>query len=238
MRQSYRFALPLALVAALALIGCGGTAEEPAAETAAAPEPAPAAEPAGDFMPIFNGTSLEGWKLIGGHGEGYLVQDGKIILPKGGGGNLYYDEELKDFVLRFEFMLEDGSNNGLCIRCPMAEKETAYQGNELQIIDNNSERYKSIETWQKHGSLYNVFPAKADAPLEPAGEWNQQEVTVQGRNVKVVLNGETILDVNMDSVTDAETIEKHPGLKRETGYIGFLGHNEPIQFRNLELKKL
>lgn len=238
MRQSYRFAIPLALAAGLALIGCGGPAEEPAAETAAAPEAPPAAEPAGDFMPIFNGTSLEGWKLLGGHGEGYLAQDGKIVLPKGGGGNLYYDEELKDFVFRFEFLLEDGSNNGLCIRCPMVEKDTAYQGNELQIIDNNSERYKAIEPWQKHGSLYNVFPAKADAPLKPAGEWNTEEVTVQGRTVKVVVNGETILDVNMDDVTDPETIEKHPGLKRETGYIGFLGHNEPIQFRNLELKKL
>ncbi|MEZ5361734.1 MAG: DUF1080 domain-containing protein [Bryobacterales bacterium] len=237
MRQSYRFALPLALAAGFALVGCGGpAAEEPAPETtAAAPEPAPAA---GDFMPIFDGKSLEGWKLLGGHGEGYLVENGEIVLPKGGGGNLFYDEELKDFVFRFEFKLEDGSNNGLCIRCPMTDKDTAYQGNELQIIDNNSDRYKDIKVWQKHGSLYNVFPADPNAPLKPAGEWNQEEVTVQGRTVKVVLNGATILDVNMDDVTDPETIEHHPGLKRETGYIGFLGHNEPIEFRNLELKKL
>ena len=235
MLQDFRFGASIAVAAGLALIACGPAAEEPA-QTAEAPAPAAKSSEAG-FTPIFDGSTLAGWKLIGGHGEGYLAQDGKIVLPAGGGGNLYYEEDLKDFVFRFEFMLEDGSNNGLCIRCPMVEKATAYEGNELQIIDNNSERYKDIEPWQKHGSLYNVFPAKP-APLKPAGEWNQEEVTVQGRTVKVVVNGETILDVNMDDVTDPETIEKHPGLKRASGHIGFLGHNEPIQFRNLELKKL
>ena len=218
----------------VALVACGPPQEQPSTETAEAAVDEPAS---GGFEPIFDGHSLDGWTLIGGHGDGYLAQDGKIVLPRGGGGNLFYEEELTDFVFRFEFLLEDGSNNGLCIRCPLTEKDTAYAGNELQIIDNNSERYKDIEPWQKHGSLYNVFPAKTGA-LKPAGEWNQEEVTVQGRTVKVVVNGQTILDVNMDDVTDAETIEKHPGLKRASGHIGFLGHNEPIRFRNLELKKL
>lgn len=233
LKQHRRFGLAIAIAAGL--IACGAPAEEPAAESAPAPEAVEAA--AGEFVSIFDGSSLEGWELLGGHGEGYLAQDGRIVLPKGGGGNLFYDEELTDFVFRFEFLLEDGSNNGLCIRCPLTEKDTAYAGNELQIIDNNSERYKDIKEWQKHGSLYNVFPAKTGA-LKPAGEWNSEEVTVQGRTVKVVVNGQTILDVNMDDVTDPETLEKHPGLQRESGYIGFLGHNEPIQFRNLELKKL
>jgi hypothetical protein len=233
--HKFRFGASIAAAAGLALIGCGGPAAEEAAPEAAVP--APADDMNAGFTPIFDGSTLNGWKLLAGHGDGYLAQDGKIVLPAGGGGNLFYDEDLKDFTLRFEFMLEDGSNNGLCIRCPMTDKNTAYDGNELQIIDNNSERYKDIEVWQKHGSLYNVFPAKTGA-LKPAGEWNLEEVTVQGRTVKVVVNGQTILDVNMDDVTDPETIAHHPGLKRESGYIGFLGHNEPIQFRNLELKKL
>ncbi len=224
------------LAAGLLLAACGAPPEQPSAEAAESPAPASqAAEPG--FEPIFDGASLAGWTLLGGHGEGYLAQDGKIVLPRGGGGNLYFEEELTDFVLRFEFQLEDGSNNGLCIRCPLTEKDTAYVGNELQIIDNHSERYKDIKRWQKHGSLYNVFPAKTGA-LKPVGEWNEEEVTVQGRMVKVVVNGQTILDVNMDDVSDPETLEKHPGLRRASGHIGFLGHNEPVQFRNLRLKKL
>lgn len=221
-----------AMAGLLALSGCGG-GEAPAPEAAAPP----AEEPAAEFVSIFDGQSLEGWELLGQTGDGYLAADGVLSLPPGGGGNLFYDKELTDFVVRFEFKLEDGSNNGLCIRCPKQDKSLAYEGIELQIIDNNAERYKDIETWQKHGSLYHVFPAKTGA-LKPTGEWNLEEVTVQGTKVKVVVNGQTILDVDTSTVTDPEVLEKHPGLKRTSGYIGFLGHNEPVEFRNIEVKEL
>lgn len=221
-----------AIAGLLAIAGaCGGAAPEP---EAAAPEPEPAEA---EFESAFNGESLEGWELIGQTGDGYLASGGVLSLPEGGGGNLFYDQELTDFVVRFEFKLEDGSNNGLCIRCPKQAKSLAYEGIELQIIDNNSERYKDIEPWQKHGSLYHVFPAETGA-LKPAGEWNMEEVTVKGTQVTVVVNGQTILDVDTSTVTDPEVLEKHPGLKRTSGYIGFLGHNEPIEFRNIEVKKL
>jgi hypothetical protein len=189
------------------------------------------------FVSLFDGETLNGWKLLGKTGDGYLAQDGKIVCPPGGGGNLFTEKQFRDFVLRFEFKLVDGSNNGLAIRSPMVTGSVAYEGMELQIIDNNSERYKDIQPWQRHGSLYHVFPAKTGFLKKP-GEWNEQEVTVQGRNVKVVLNGHTILDVNLDSVTDPEVLTKHPGLKRGAGHIGFLGHNEPIEFRNIRVKEL
>jgi hypothetical protein len=196
---------------------------------------ASSAEPG--FETIFDGKSLNGWTLVGKTGDGYLAGDGVLRCPPKGGGNLFYDRELTDFVVRFEFKLEEGSNNGLCIRCPRGDASLAYDGNELQIINNNGERYKNIEEWQKHGSLYNVFPAKTGA-LKPVGQWNQEEVVVQGRQVKVTVNGMVILDVNMDEAKDPEIVKKHPGLKRKSGYIGFLGHNEPIEFRNIRLKQL
>ena len=189
------------------------------------------------FTPIFDGKSLDGWKLLGKTGEGYLVKDGKIVCPPKGGGNLFHEKEYSNFVLRFEFKLEDGSNNGLAIRSPLQTSSLAYEGMELQIIDDTSARYKDIEPWQKHGSLYHVFPAKA-GHLKPVGEWNAQEVTVNGRKVKVVLNGHTILDVNMDDVKDPEILAKHPGLQRKSGHVGFLGHNEPIEFRHIRIKTL
>lgn len=196
-----------------------------------------AANPEPGFVSIFDGKSLNGWTLIGKTGEGYLVQDGKIVCPPGGGGNLFYDKEFSDFVLRFEFKLFEGSNNGLAIRSPMQARNIHYEGMELQILDNNAERYKEIEPWQVHGSLYHVFPAKRGS-LKKTGEWNQEEVTVQGSHIKVVLNGDTILDVNLDDVTDPELLAKHTGLKRKSGYIGFLGHDEPIEFRNIRIKNL
>ncbi len=189
------------------------------------------------FTPLFDGKTLNGWTLLGKTGEGYRVEDGKIFCPRKGGGNLFTDKEYADFIIRFEFKLEDDSNNGLAIRAPLQEGGIAYEGMELQIISNGGERYKNIEPWQKHGSLYHVFPAKTGY-LKKSGEWNQQEVIVQGRQVKVILNGHTILDANLDAVTDPEILEKHPGLQRKSGHIGFLGHNEPIAFRHIRIKEL
>lgn len=189
------------------------------------------------FQPLFDGESLDGWLLLGGSGDGYIAGDGTLRCPPGGGGNLLSAAEYADFVLRFEFKLEDGSNNGLCIRCPLAWSDLAYSGTELQIIDNRSERYANIQPWQKHGSLYHVFPARTGY-LKPAGEWNEQEVTAKGSKIKVVLNGETILDVDTHTVKDRRILAKHPGLNRKSGHIGFLGHNEPVAFRNIRIKRL
>ncbi len=189
------------------------------------------------FESLFDGTSLDGWVLLGQHGHGYLVEDGKIVCPRGSGGNLLSASEYSDFVLRFEFKLEAGSNNGLCIRCPLAWRGLAYDGNELQIIDNTAERYKDIKPWQKHGSLYHVAPAKTGA-LKPVGEWNMQEVTADGTRIRVVLNGTTILDIDTRDVKDRSILARHPGLQRKSGHIGFLGHNEPVAFRNIHIKRL
>jgi hypothetical protein len=189
------------------------------------------------FVPIFDGKTLDGWYLARERGPGYLVEDGKIVCPPGGGGNLLTEKEYADFILRFEFRLEEGSNNGLGIRAPKNARDVAYAGIELQIIDDYAEKYKDLQPWQRHGSLYHVFPAKV-GHLKPAGEWNEQEVVVQGSRVKVILNGATILDVDTSTVTDPEILEKHPGLKRRSGHIGFLGHNDPVEFRNIRIKEI
>ncbi len=188
------------------------------------------------FHSLFDGESLDGWVLLGRTGDGYIARDGALVCPPGGGGNLLSASEYSDFVLRFEFKLEDGSNNGLCIRCPLAWGDLAYMGSELQIIDNRSERYKNIKPWQKHGSLYHVFPARTGY-LKPTGEWNAQEVVAKGSKIKVILNGETILDVDTHTMKDRRILAKHPGLNRKSGHIGFLGHNEPVEFRNIRIKQ-
>lgn len=189
------------------------------------------------FVPLFDGKTLDGWTLTRERGPGYRVEDGKIVCPEGGGGNLLTDQEFSDFILRFEFRLEEGSNNGLGIRAPKNAPDVAYQGIELQIIDNTAEKYRELKPWQKHGSLYHVFPAKTGY-LKPVGEWNEQEVIARGTEIRVTLNGTIILDVDTDDVTDPELLEKHPGLKRKSGHIGFLGHNDPVEFRNIRIKDL
>jgi hypothetical protein len=192
------------------------------------------------FTSLFDGRTLNGWTLVGGRGEGYGVKDGVLYCAKGGGGKLITDREYGDFVLRFDFKMPlEGSNNGLGIRAPR-EGDAAYQGMELQIIDEAaalSGKWGKLKDTQYHGSVYDVVPARRGA-MKPAGQWNSQEVTVKGRQVTVVLNGQTILDADLDSVKDPEVLKKHPGLQRTSGHIAFLGHNDYIEFRNIRVKEL
>lgn len=194
-----------------------------------------AAEPG--FVSIFNGKDLTGWTLVKKSGSGYVVENGTLICPLDGGGNLLTEKEYSDFVLRFEFKMEPGGNNGLGIRAPLAG-DIAYSGIELQILDHDHEKYKGwLKPNQRHGAVYDVIPPIADA-LKPAGQWNQEEVTVQGRKIVVVLNGKKIVDADLSTVKDPEVLKKHPGLQRTSGRIGFLGHKSLVEFRNIRIKEL
>jgi hypothetical protein len=189
------------------------------------------------FTPLFNGKNLDGWTLVGKHGPGYVVENGEIVCPADGGGNLFTSAEYSNFVLRFEFRLHEGSNNGIGIRAPL-EGDAAYVGMEIQILDHDAPEYAGkLKPAQKHGSIYDVVPAKTGF-LKPTGEWNSEEIEANGRRIKVTLNGHVIVDANLDDVKDPEVLKRHPGLQRTTGHIGLLGHNSPVEFRNLRVKTL
>ncbi|NIR60685.1 MAG: DUF1080 domain-containing protein, partial [Gammaproteobacteria bacterium] len=74
------------------------------------------AEAAEGFVSLFNGEDLTGWV---GATEGYFVSNGAIVCDPDTGGNLYTESEYADFVLRFEFRLTPGANNGLGVRAPL-----------------------------------------------------------------------------------------------------------------------
>ncbi len=185
------------------------------------------------FVPLFNGMDLAGW--IGDTG-GYVVEDGSIICRPG--GNLYTENEYSDFVMRFEFKLSRGANNGLGIRTP-PEGDPAYVGMEIQILDNTADMYKDLRPYQYHGSIYGVAPAKRGY-LNPVGEWNSQEVTARGNQITVNLNDTTVVDADIREASTPNTLDEreHPGLERTTGHIGFLGHGSRVEFRNIRVKEL
>lgn len=189
------------------------------------------------FVDLFDGESLNGW--IGKCREHFSIDAGTMTCAKGCQGKLLTEREYRDFVLRFEFRLTPGANNGLAIRVPQAG-DAAYEGIELQILDNSAEKYKNLQKYQYHGSAYGVAAARRGA-LKPTGEWNKQEVVCRGRTLKVTLNDQVILDVNLDEAApNGKTIDgkAHPGLSREQGHVGFLCHGDSVSFRNVRIKEI
>jgi hypothetical protein len=194
-----------------------------------------AAEPG--FTDLFDGKTLNGWVRVGDKGSGYFVENGLLVSAPDFHGNLFTEREYSDFILRFEFRLTEGANNGVGIRAPL-EGDSAYVGMEIQILDHDAPVYRGkLRPAQYHGSVYDLFPAKTGF-LKPTGEWNQEEIVAQGSHIVVRLNGTVITDADLSTVTDPKVLEKHPGVKRPGGHIGLLAHLSRVEFRNLRIKEI
>jgi hypothetical protein len=188
-----------------------------------------------DYTPLFNGSDLAGWT---GDTRGYAVEDGAIVC-RPIGGRLFTADEYGDFSFRFDFKMSAHGNNGVGIRSPL-KGDPAYVGLEIQVLDDHSEKYAAtIKPWQAHGSIYGIVPAKRGFQ-KPLGEWNHEEIIAQGRHITVILNGETIVDANLDEATKDGTLDgkEHPGQTNERGHIGFLGHGARVEFKNVRIKNL
>lgn len=186
------------------------------------------------FTSLFHGNDLSGWQ---GAVDNYEVTaDGAIRCKPRKGGTLYTKDEYGDFVVKLEIRLPKAGNNGLAIRYP-GEGDPAYAGmTELQVLDTPGYP-DQLDPRQVHGSAYGMVPA-ATGYLRPVGEWNYQEVTVQGSKITVELNGTVILDTDLSEVTEFMGGSPHPGKDLMKGYFGFAGHNDPVEFRHISIKPL
>ena len=203
------------------------------------------------FEMLFDGTNLDKWQ---GDFEGYIPMNGTIYVSAnyGSTGNLYTKKEYRNFVYRFEFcFLREGVNNGVGIRTPMGV-DAAYEGMcECQILDHDAPMYANLRDYQVHGSAYGIIPAKR-VVHKPLGEWNTEEIRVEGDRIKVTLNGEVILDGNLRTACKGHNVSKdgskenpytydhknHPGMFNKTGYISFCGHGEGLKIRNVRVLDL
>jgi len=186
------------------------------------------------YKSVFNGKDFEGW---GGPIENYEVKDGAIVCKPHKGGTIHTNEEFSDFEVKVEFKLPPGGNNGLAIRYP-GTGDTAYVGMcELQILDDTDPKYSKLDPRQYCCSIYGSVPAKTGY-LRPLGDWNFEHAIINGHTIKVELNGYTVVDADVSTVKEFMHNSKHPGLMRTSGSFGFAGHSDPVQFRNIEIKKL
>ena len=185
------------------------------------------------FVSLFNGKDLTGWV---GATNGYAVENGQLYCIPSIGGKLLTAKQYDNFILRFEFLVYTNSNNGLGIRCP-PEGDAAYNGMELQILDDSGSQYTKLHDYQYHGSIYGVVPANRGFQKK-VGQWNFQEVRAIGSKITVILNGEVIVDADIAGIKDTVDGKKHPGLHNPAGHIGWLGHGCRVDWRNIRVKEV
>jgi hypothetical protein len=186
---------------------------------------------AGSFTPLFNGQDLAGWQ---GAIDKYAVEGGTIVSQ--GGGNLFTKSTHGDFLLKLEFKLPPGGNNGLAIRYP-GSGDAAYVGMcELQVLDDSAPQHAALDPRQYHGSAYGMTAATRGYQ-RPVGEWNFQTVRVQGNSIQVELNGTKILDTDLSKVTEFMKPKFQRPIPAE-GHLGFAGHGPGVSFRNIGIQTL
>ena len=181
------------------------------------------------FVSLMPKDGKSGWeKTVHTTPEGYIEGDGCYIAKKFG-----------DFVLRFEFRLQPGSNSGIGLRSEQGQN-AAFNGMEIQVLDNSAERYANLKDWQYHGSIYGVVPAKRGA-LKKVGEWNVEEISAIGDHIKVTLNGQVIVDAKLhEAAPDGKTLDgkKHHRIFAKDGYIRLCGHGGGVEFRKMRIKEI
>ncbi len=171
----------------------------------------------GPMKPLFNRSDLSGWKARSASVEnGWVVRNG-ILTNATPGNDLITETTYNDFKLHAEFRYPKGSNSGIYLR-------GRY---EMQIEDNYGDEPES----HKVGGIYGFLTPSVNA-AKPAGEWQSVDVTLIGRVVTVVLNGERVIDRQTIPGATGGALDNN---EAAPGPLMIQGDHGPVEFRKLSI---
>jgi|HubBroStandDraft_1064217.scaffolds.fasta_scaffold197468_1 hypothetical protein len=216
-----------------------------------APAPAHASEPntlsdaeqSGGWHLLFDGHSLAGWRSLADPdpGAGWKVIDGCIVRTAHS-GDLVTIDDFGDFELSIEWKVEDATNSGILYRVSLSERQTFFTGPEYQILDNvhGDDR---VEPKHRAGALYDLVAPKLDN-TRPVGTWNTARIVVRGWHVEHWMNGEKIVDIDLDS-PEGRQLKMHskfasmPSFAAYShGHIALQDHTNSVSYRNIKIREL
>lgn len=172
----------------------------------------------GKTIPLFNGKDLTGWTPSDPNATAkWTVQDGILVSP-GRGPELISNRKFNDFKLHVEFNCAKGSNSGVYLR-------GRY---ELQIEDDPVPEGPTMRT----GGIYGFLAPSPEQPRRP-GEWQTYDITLIGRTVTVLQNGNMIIDKQEIPGITGGAVDSHEG---QPGPIYLQGSEAGhVSFRNIKI---
>ncbi len=163
--------------------------------------------------------------------------DGVLSPASGANGDIWTKERYGNFTLELDFKILEGGNSGVFVRTGSIENwiNTAI---EIQI--------HATTDGTKHGqcgAVYDCLSPSKTAVKEP-GQWNRYVITCMDNKIYVNLNGEDIIDMDLDLWTEPRknpqgTPNKFPTAYKDMPRMGHLGlqyHGNPVWFRNLRVR--
>lgn len=196
--------------------------------------------PIGQPVSLFDGETLKGWTTESGQPitQGWEVQEGTLHRGKDRGGNIFYEKEVGDFELTFEWKIVKGGNNGLKYRVRKYGGQTL--GCEYQLLGETSQSLSRGSC----GSLYELYEPNKQKELKPIGEWNTAKIIAHGPHIEHWMNGQKIVSADLDSEEWRKRLAQSkfsPHLdfaRNNQGKIMLTDHGSQVWYRNLVLVPL
>jgi 3-keto-disaccharide hydrolase len=194
---------------------------------------------AGNWRPLFNGKDMAGWEHIG---PGSFTVENGMLVSHGGMGLLWYTKErFGNCVLRVVYKADPKANSGVFIQIPLPPKDpwdAVNSGYEVQILEESD--YPSFNEYHRTGAMYSISKAGVYPPS--ADGWNAMEITMEGFQVVVRINGVTVSAWDPSDPVPPRKYWYEPqrGPRPEKGYIGVQNHNEEsrVYFKEVSVKPL
>lgn len=171
----------------------------------------------GEPVQLFNGRDLSGWETIGSRRTNNWKAVNGVLTNENSGANIRTSREFRDFKLRLEYKIPEGSNSGVYLR-------GRY---ETQVMDD----YGREPSSRGAGGVYGFITPTVNAS-KPAGEWNTFEVTLIGYRVTIVLNGRTTIQGRLIDGITGGALDSH---EDKPGPIMIQGDHGPVYYRNIML---
>jgi sugar phosphate isomerase/epimerase len=170
--------------------------------------------------------------------EGSWAWEGDVLVAKGG-GDLWTKESYGDFALSLEFKVEAGGNSGVFLRTSDTVN-WLHNAIEVQILQGDADNPRHVV-----GSIFDVLAPGRQKPIEP-GTWHQYVIIADGSKIIVHLDGEKVIEADLNLWTTAgknpdDTPNKFAKAYRDMareGRIGLQYHGNPVSFRNILIEKL
>ena len=181
------------------------------------------------FQWLCNFKDLTGWQYSSRWYEidtnDFFVDDGVFHTRGAADHYLMTDRMYENFILRLEYKIGKGSNSGIFIWAPIPGRPSRT-GFEIQLLDDCGKEPNKGGS----GALYQIAAPRVNAQ-KPAGEWNEVEIKCDNPHLTVILNGQTVQDLNLDDYPATQG-------KRRRGYIGLQDHSHRVAFRNVRIQVL
>ena len=214
-----RFLLIAMLVAPLAVIGADEAKGKKKGEKG--------------FVSLFDGKSLNGWKVNKENPKSITVKDGNIVID-GPRAHLFYTGDVekhnfKNFVLRAQVKTFPKANSGIYFHTKYEDSGWPYAGFEAQVNNTHGDPKKT-------GGLYAVKDVNP-APAKD-GEWFDYEIHVKDKKVTIKINGK--VTSSWTEVPNAPHLKSMPGRKLGSGTFALQAHDPKsvIHYRNIRVKPI